>query len=232
MDSQRKLEEIFAHFPGIGPRQAKRFVYYLLAKSPATVKEFADLVLEVKKSTAECSQCHRFFMNGAAARGALAASSAATTRAVCSICSDKSRDATLLMVIARDSDFESVEKSGAYKGYYFILGGTVPLFDTEPEKRIRLRPLIDRLNTAGSPVKEVILSMNATPDGENTADIVKRAIESSQPTKPSGPTGHASRDGGSLYKSIVTVLGRGLSTGAELEYVDPDTIMNALKHRG
>ncbi len=63
MDSLRRLEEIFAHFPGIGPRQAKRFVYYLLNKQQSSVKEFTDLVLEVKKATTECGRCHRFFIS-------------------------------------------------------------------------------------------------------------------------------------------------------------------------
>lgn len=207
MDSLHRLEEIFARFPGIGPRQAKRFVYYILNKPAASVKELAQLIEEVKKSISECERCHRFFTGKTHHK-----------EAVCSICSDTTRDASLLMVVARDSDFETVEKSGAYKGYYFILGGTVPILDAEPEKRIRLGALTKRLQDDAVSIKEVILSMNATPEGENTAEIVRRAIEEL-----------SKRD--LLYKSIVTVLGRGLSTGAELEYVDADTIKSALSNR-
>jgi recombination protein RecR len=207
MDSLNRLEEIFAHFPGIGPRQAKRFVYYLLNKSPASIKEFTQLIEEVKKSTAECSSCHRFFIG------------TNVKAAVCPVCSDSSRDTSLLMVVARDSDFESIEKSGAYRGLYFILGGTVPILDKEPEKRIRLNALVQRLTDKDSPVKEVILSLNATPDGENTAEIVGKSLEELM----------SSRKTLSLTK--VSVLGRGLSTGAELEYVDADTIKSALQNR-
>lgn len=203
MDSLRRLEEIFARFPGIGPRQARRFVYHLLNKSPATIKEFVDLVQEVKKTTAECTRCHRFFIG----KNLIAS-------LLCSVCSDESRDQTTLMVVARDSDFETVEKSGAYKGLYFILGGTVPILDSEPEKRIRLNALLKRI--AADKPAEVILSLNATPDGENTTDILKEALYSSK---------------AELSKSKVTILGRGLSTGAELEYVDSDTIKNALQNR-
>ncbi len=198
MDSLRRLEEIFAHFPGIGPRQARRFAYYLLGKPPAFIKEFTSLIEEVKKSTAECPQCHRLFINGAKA-------------SICSICSDKNRDASILMVVARDSDFESIEKSAAYRGLYFILGGTVPILDKEPDKRIRLKQLLERVQKSAP--KEIILSLNTTPDGEHTADIVRDAL------KPP------------LYLSKVTILGRGLSTGAELEYADSDTIKNALSNR-
>ena len=212
MDSLHRLEEIFAHFPGIGPRQAKRFVYYLLNKPASSVKEFTDLVLEVRKSTNECGRCHRFFIGNDSNKSLSGKSS---TSALCSICADSNRDNSILMVVARDSDFETVEKSGAYRGFYFILGGTVPILDKEPEKRIRLKSLLERISEKGSPAKEIILSLNATPDGEHTAELVKESIQKALGSK-----------------SIkISVLGRGLSTGAELEYVDSDTIKNALKNR-
>jgi recombination protein RecR len=204
MDSLRRLEEIFAHFPGIGPRQARRFVYYLLNRSPASIKEFTDLVAEVKKSTAQCDKCQRFFTHNNA------------KSIVCSICSDPSRDQTTLMVVARDSDHESMEKSGAYRGLYFILGGTVPVLDNEPEKRIRLKKLLERITDWGAPLKEIILSLNTTPDGEHTEDIVREAV------------GKLTEKSASFK---VSVLGRGLSTGAELEYADSETLKNALRNR-
>ncbi len=188
----RRLEEIFARFPGIGPRQAKRFVYYLLGRSPSAVKELTDLIHDVKRSTSECDRCHRFFVGKSV---------------VCSICSDSTRDQSVLMVIARDSDFETVEKSGAYKGLYFILGGTIPILDKEPEKRVRLNELLTRIKH--DKPTEVILSLNATPEGENTTELLKTKITGTK----------------------VSILGRGLSTGAELEYVDSDTIRNALQNR-
>ncbi len=116
------------------------------------------------------------------------------------------------MVIARDSDFESIEKSGTYKGLYFILGGTVPILDKEPEKRIRLRALLERVTKQS--LKEIILSLNTTPEGEHTTDIVRDALKNL-----------------SLQSTKVTILGRGLSTGAELEYADSETIRNALSNR-
>src|SRR3989344_2631974 len=150
MDSLRRLEEIFAHFPGIGPRQARRFVYYILNKPPAFIKEFTALVEELKKSTSECDECRRIFIekNPRALPSRQAGKSQARTNSkeskLCSICADENRDASILMVVARDSDFESIEKSGAYKGLYFILGGTVPILDNEPEKRVRLKMLLER----------------------------------------------------------------------------------------
>ncbi len=202
MDNLNRLEEIFAHFPGIGPRQARRFVYYLLNKQPSAIKEFIYLIEEVKRGTAECDLCHRFFIHKN------------INRNICSICSVADRDKSTLMVVARDSDFDSVEKSGTYRGLYFILGGTVPVLDKEPEKRIRLELLLKRISNLDS-LKEVILSLNTTPDGEYTADIVHEAILKIINEKP----------------IKISVLGRGLSTGAELEYADKETIKNALENR-
>jgi recombination protein RecR len=202
MDSLHRLEEMFAKFPGIGPRQARRFVYYILSKSPAYAKELTHLIEEVRKETHECSQCHRFFT----------ARDKKVSHGLCSICSDASRDNSLLMVVARDTDFESIEKSGAYRGFYFILGGTVPILDKEPEKRIRLAQLLETVAAKKADIREIILSMNTTPDGENTAELVRDKLKVLCPAK-------------------VSVLGRGLSTGAELEYVDADTIKNALQNR-
>ncbi len=220
MDSLRKLEEIFSHFPGIGPRQARRFVYYLLNKSPASIREFTQLIEDVKKSSSECVTCHRFFLKNAKA--------GADT--ICTICSDANRDTSTLMIVARDSDFESIEKSGAYRGLYFILGGTVPVLDKEPEKRIRLEKLLGRVNDgtsqnahAGGSFKEIILSLNTTPDGEHTAEIVKEAVQKIIGTKTSNQS--------SAQSIKISVLGRGLSTGAELEYVDGETIKSALQNR-
>ncbi|HTK32921.1 MAG TPA: toprim domain-containing protein [Candidatus Paceibacterota bacterium] len=204
MDSLHRLEELFAHFPGIGPRQARRFVYYLLGRSPASIAEFIKLIEEVRKATSECPQCHRLYINS-------------TKQVVCSVCADPSRDASTLMIVARDSDFESIEKSGTYKGLYFILGGTVPILDKEPEKRIRVRGLLERIEK--QPAKEIILSLNTTPDGEHTANIVRDALKNITATNPA------------LSSTKVTILGRGLSTGAELEYADSETIRNALQNR-
>ncbi|MEI6397038.1 MAG: toprim domain-containing protein [Candidatus Taylorbacteria bacterium] len=204
MDSLRRLEEIFAHFPGIGPRQARRFVHYLQGRPATQVAELVRLIGEVKSDTTECSKCHRYFIGN---------------EKVCAICANPERDTSTLMIVARDSDLESVEKSGAYKGLYFVLGGTVPILDKEPEKKIRLRAMLERVSkddVGGGSFNEIILSLNTTPDGEHTADIVRDAL------KKISSTNNATK---------ITILGRGLSTGAELEYADSETIKNALGNR-
>ena len=116
----------------------------------------------------------------------------------------------MLMIVPRDIDFEAVERSGSYNGHYFILGGVVPILEKEPEKRIRIKELEARINK-GKNLKEIILAMNANIDGENTAEFLKHKCQ-----RPS---------------LTFSTLGRGLSTGAELEYADPETLKNAFLHR-
>lgn len=202
MDSLHRLEEIFSHFPGIGPRQARRFVNYVLSRPPSFAKEFTHLIETIKRHAHECSRCHRFFIENG------------VKKTSCDICNDNSRDGSALMIVARDTDLESIEKSGAYRGLYFVLGGIVPILDKEPDKRIRLKELLERISGGPKP-KEIILSLNVTPDGEHTTNIVKDAISKFIDTK----------------ETKISILGRGLSTGSELEYADSDTIKNALKNR-
>ncbi len=197
MDSLGKLAEYFADFPGIGPRQAKRFVYHLLTRNSGTLEDISRLILEIKKNVRICSGCFRFFPGNGT---------------LCPVCANPNRDSSLLMIVARDVDFESIEKSRTYNGLYFILGGTIPILEKDPERKVRLRELKEKVSKGN--FKEIILSMNLTADGENTAEYVKEFIKVNYPAIK------------------VTVLGRGLSTGSELEYVDAETIKNALQNRG
>ncbi len=202
MEEFNRLVEAFRQFPGIGPRQAKRFAYFILTREFSYSDSLSKLIVNVRKTSKECASCHRFFHVGSSAE-------------LCNICSDKNRDKTILMIVSRDVDFEMVEKSGAYKGLYFVLGGSVPILDKEPEKKIRLKELISlvkKLSKEG--LKEVILALNANSEGENTGDFI---------------VSHLSPISVDNFK--ITVLGRGLSTGTELEYADADTLKNALKHR-
>ncbi|KKW16001.1 MAG: Recombination protein RecR [Parcubacteria group bacterium GW2011_GWA2_50_10b] len=200
MNSIDKLTEIFSKFPGIGPRQAKRFVYFILSRSGDYAGELTRAVLELKKEIVQCARCLRFFAkNGHDAK-------------LCSVCSDDTRDSSMLMIVPRDIDFEAVEKSGSFKGYYFILGGVIPILEKEPEKRIRNKELGIRIKEGiKNGLKEIVIAMNANQDGENTAEYLKEKLKN--------------------FELQTSVLGRGLSTGTELEYADPETLKNAFLHR-
>lgn len=199
MDPISKLTEYFREFPGIGPRQAKRFVYFLLTRNASYLDEISKLILDIKKNIRVCTSCFRFYQDG--------------NSTVCYVCNDKNREQDKLMIVSRDVDYEAIEKSKFYNGYYFILGGTIPILDKEPEKRVRLKELKDRINKGQ--FKEIILSLNANAEGEHTTEFIRQYLNDKFPSKT----------------FTISVLGRGLSTGTELEYSDTDTIKNALKNR-
>ncbi|MBX4195892.1 recombination protein RecR [Candidatus Parcubacteria bacterium] len=199
MNPIETLSEIFAHFPGIGPRQAKRFVYYLLSRDRNTVESFIEAVKKLKAETLQCTECKRYF------------NKSGSQMPICPICADDNRDNSLLMIVPRDADFEAVERAGSYKGYYFILGGSLPILEKEPERRIRIKELMAKVKKNQDSIKEIILAMNANAEGENTEIFIKETL----------------KDAGIPFST----LGRGLSTGSELEYADPDTLKNALLHR-
>jgi recombination protein RecR len=201
MNSINKLTELFSKFPGIGPRQAKRFVYFLLTRNNSFLEELSRLLLELKKEVSTCGSCMRFFSN-----------SLHNTK-VCEICRDQNRQSEMLMIVERDADFENIEKSKIYDGKYFILGGKVPILEKNPENRIRVAELKERMEDEN--IKEIILALPVNPDGENTERYVRELLS---------PIAE--------QNSIkISILGRGLSTGIELEYPDSDTLKNAFKNR-
>lgn len=203
MNSIDKLIQIFSQFPGIGPRQARRFVYFLLTRHDGTLQELSKNIADLKNDVTICSDCQRFFERKH------------NSVTLCSICSDESRDHSLLMLVQRDADLESVEKNGGFKGIYFVLGGVIPILEKEPEKRIRNKELGIMIENKKNELREIILAMNWNPEGENTADFVQKQLEKL-----------------AINKNIkISHLGKGLSMGTELEYADKDTLKNALRNR-
>jgi len=196
-----KLAEYFLHFPGIGPRQSKRFVYFLLTQPSSFHTELAKLLKDLSSQVSECTLCHRFFtLDGADV-------------SVCDICGSQNRNKELLLIIEKDVDLDNIERSKVYKGQYFVLGGNVPILEKDPEKKVRTKELSKRLKDDS--FKEIILALSTTPDGDNTSKFIQEFIKR---LKLKNAT-------------KISELGRGLSTGSELEYSDMDTIKNALENR-
>ena len=216
MNSIEKLVQIFSNFPGIGPRQARRFVYYLLTRTDNTLKELSKNISDLKNGVTMCTDCHRFF--DSPRRSFSEGGQKQPT--LCKICSDQTRDHSILMLVQRDIDLESVEKNGGFNGVYFVLGGLIPILEKEPEKRIRIKELknfiaLRQAQGEKEKIKEIILGMNWNPEGENTGDYVKKVIEPET----------------SKHKIKISHLGKGLSMGTELEYADSETMKNALRNR-
>lgn len=194
---------MFKEFPGIGERQAKRFVYFLLHKNPQYVKSFGDAILSIKNQIKQCTSCFLFFQS--------------TNNSICDTCRHSETDHSTLLIVEKDADFESIKRSRTYKGMYFILGGLVPIVTKETSNFVRTKELLSTIEkrVKEDGLKEVILALSINPQGEHT-DMYLRELISPLVDK---------------YKFKLSTLGRGLSTGTELEYSDSETIKNALINR-
>lgn len=160
MDHIDELARAFSKFPGIGPRQGKRFVFHLLASPAAERDKLAELVKALGANVRQCPECLRFY-NG-------------TTATICNYCTDTKRDDALLMLVEKDQDLAAVERAGTYKGRYFVLGGVLTLSGKGAIREKELvRAIEKRLkNNLG----EIVLALSATSEGEHTADHVRQLI--------------------------------------------------------
>jgi recombination protein RecR len=206
MDSLAKLSDLFLRFPGIGPRQARRFVYHLLRESEEYRSALTRLIAELRERVAQCELCGRFFerKNGSETE-------------TCFVCADPNREATTLMIVEKDADLEVIEASRAYRGRYFVLGGTVPLTETTLARWPRLGALAERIvrEAERGEMREVILALSLTTEGEHTALLLAELLAPSI----------------EKYHLTLSTLGRGLSSGLEIEYSDSETLRQALEHR-
>jgi recombination protein RecR len=196
-DAIQKLINLFSKFPTVGPRTATRFVFYLLKLPREEIEEISLELARLKDRVKNCILCFLPFEGEGN---------------FCSICRDKTRDRKTLCVVEKEPDLDSIEKTKKYKGLYFILGGTIsPLKKKSPEARIEaLKKRVSDLE-----IKEVILALNPTTEGEATALYIERLMKSLD----------TARD------KKVTRLGKGLPVGGELEYADEETLSSALEGR-
>jgi len=203
MDPIEKLSEYFKEFPGIGERQAKRFVYFLLHKNPNYSKELGDSILGLKNLIHQCPSCFLFFKG--------------ESNQLCDVCKNIKTDRTSLLIIEKDADYENIKRSKNYSGMYFILGGLAPIVTKDTPSFLRLKELLSIIESRAKndSLREVIIALSLNPQGEHTDMYLREQLSSLQ----------------EKYNFKIVSLGRGLSTGTELEYSDGETIKNALKNR-
>lgn len=204
-DIINKLSDIFIHFPGVGPKQAKRFVYFLLAQPAGSLTNLSQLISELKKDVYQCDLCLRFFIPYR--RG---------QTEICGLCVDETKDDSLLMLVEKDIDLENIRKMGVYNGKYFVLGGLIPILAKSPTQKINQTELLKLIEQKikKQSLTEIIIALSVTRDGDNTIDYLEKLLA---PYKTQGVK--------------ISILGRGLSSGTEIEYSDSDTIKNALENR-
>ncbi len=186
------LIQSLRRLPGVGVRSAQRMAFHLLQHDREGAQQLARALNEAVANVRHCALCHTF-----------------TEGEVCATCRDPQRDASKLCVVETPADQAALERTGAFKGRYFVLMGKLSPLDGIGPHDIGVAGLIER--ASDGVVQEVILATNFTAEGETTAHVIGQLLKSRGLT--------------------VTRLARGVPAGSELEYVDLGTIAHALVDR-
>jgi recombination protein RecR len=186
------LVQALRRLPGVGQKSAQRMAYHLLQHDRAAASQMALALQQAVAQVRHCERCHTF-----------------TEQVVCATCLDPQRDARQLAVVESPADQAALERTGNYRGLYFVLMGRLSPLDGVGADDIGIAPLLQR--AVDGTVEEVILATGFTAEGEATAHLLAQAL------KARGVK--------------VTRLARGVPAGSELEYVDLSTIAHALSDR-
>jgi recombination protein RecR len=186
------LIEALRRLPGVGVKSAQRMAFHLLQHDREGAQRLAASLQSAVKNIRHCERCHTF-----------------TESPVCSTCLDATRDSRLLCVVESPADQAALERTGSYRGLYFVLMGKLSPLDGVGARDIGLGQLLQRVGDGS--VDEVIVATNFTAEGEATAHVISEAMKS--------------------RGLKVTRLARGVPIGSELEYVDLGTIAHALSDR-
>lgn len=199
-----RLQELFMRFPGVGRRQAKRFAYFTSTQSGNFRSELTRLISETGNSLRECIASHQHFFSND------------SNEKLSPIERDVRRDKSLLMIVEKDIDLETIEKSGAYSGTYFVLGSLISVVNGNAQEA-RIPNLLQHVKIRASKhaLREIIIALSLNPESEHTRLYIEEQLKPIQQE----------------FGFIISRLGRGLSTGSELEYSDKDTLRAALESR-
>lgn len=198
-----KLNNFFSHLPGIGSKTANRLAFHLLSQEKTNLNDIAGLFAEIERELNFCQNCSFF---------------ARRDEKYCSICRDVKRNENQMLVVENRIDVVAIEELNFYKGKYHILGGLIsPLKNILPEN-LNINKLGERLKLLDKDLNEsieIILAINTNIEGEATSNYLKTYIDSLK-----------------LSRVEISMLARGLPTGADLDYTDKDTLQNSFFNRG
>lgn len=200
----QNLIDSFERLPGIGPKTAQRLTFYLLHVPQGEIDKFTNALQSLKKDTVLCSICYTVGETDP-----------------CDICQNPQRDNSLICVVEEPLDVLALERSDKYNGVYHVLHGKIdPLNNIGPDE-IFIKQLLDRIKNHKL-AKEVILATNPTMEGEATAMYIAKQLREQPANNPSGSLGTNLK---------ITRIGRGLPTGADIEYADETTLQRAMEGR-
>ena len=187
-----RLIQLLARVPGLGPRSARRAALMMIRRREALMLPLAEALARVAETIKPCSICNNL-----------------DTEDPCGICRDETRDAAIICVVAQVGDLWAIERSGAFRGRYHVLGGTLSALDGVGPDRLAIGALLRRLEAGG--VGEAILALSATVDGQTTA--------------------HYLADRMARFGVKLTRLAHGVPVGGELDYLDEGTLSAAMRQR-
>lgn len=187
-----KLIKSLKKFPGVGEKTATRYAFFILNANQSEIDELVRNIEIVKRNLRLCSRCFHL-----------------TDNDLCNVCRNDRREGSRLCVVETPLDLLAVEKSGQFNGVYHVLHGVMSPLDGIGAEEIRLNELIDRVKKEN--VREVILALNPTVEGEATASFIRDQLKQT--------------------KAIVSRIAYGIPVGGSLEFADPLTLSRALEHR-
>ena len=195
--SSRLLEEAvneFSKLPGIGNKTALRLVLYLLKQEQADVEKFGSVIQRLKKEIIHCKICHNI-----------------SDREICHICSNPSRDRSTVCVVENIRDVMSIENTHQYNGLYHVLGGIISPMDGIGPGDLSIISLEEKVNAKDSEIKELILALPTTMEGDTTNFYIFRRLREAEVR--------------------ITTIARGVSVGDDLEYADEITLGRSIINR-
>lgn len=182
----------FAKLPGVGRKTAMRLVLHLLRQDVAAVEAFGSAIITLKREVKYCKVCHNI-----------------SDTDVCRICSNPQRDASVVCVVENIRDVMAVEATQQFRGLYHVLGGVISPMDGIGPSDLQIDSLVERVQAGG--VKEVILALSTTMEGDTTNFYIYRKLEK--------------------FGIKLSVIARGISVGDELEYADEVTLGRSIVNR-
>ncbi|MFQ5774142.1 MAG: recombination mediator RecR [Kiloniellaceae bacterium] len=192
-----RLIQLLARLPGLGPRSARRAALQMITKPETLMLPLAAALRQAAENIRTCATCGNL-----------------DTADPCAVCRDPARDAAIVCVVEQVADLWAIERSGAFKGLYHVLGGTLSALDGRGPEQLNIAALIERVRAAeagGTRVAEVILALSATVDGQTTAHYIAERLAG--------------------LNVMVSRLAQGVPVGGELDYLDDGTLSAALKAR-
>lgn len=182
----------FAKLPGVGRKTAMRLVLYLLRQDVAMVEAFGNAIITLKHEVKYCKVCHNI-----------------SDTDMCRICSNPQRDASVVCVVETIRDVMAIEATQQFRGLYHVLGGVISPMDGVGPSDLQIDSLVERIRKGG--IKEIILALSTTMEGDTTAFYIYRKVEP--------------------LDVKLSVIARGVSVGDELEYADEVTLGRSIVNR-